>query len=45
MGEYAFPLLFLITVVVAFGLAQRNRRSRSCGDCDDNCDKSGCDRV
>ena len=45
MGEYALPLLFLVAVFIAFGLAHRNRRIRSCGDCGDDCDKSRCDRT
>ncbi|MEJ2255450.1 MAG: hypothetical protein P8X98_00335 [Woeseiaceae bacterium] len=44
MGEYAVPLLFLVVVFVAFGLVHRNRY-RSCAGCDDDCDKSSCDRV
>jgi hypothetical protein len=47
MGEYVVPLLFLVTVFVAFGLAFRNRRVRSCGDCDGDgeCEKTNCDNL
>jgi len=45
MGEYALPLLFLVAVFVVFGLVHGNHRGGSCGDCDDDCDKSSCDRV
>ena len=40
------PLSFgLVIVFVAVGLAFRDRRVRSCGDCDDNCDQSSCDTT
>jgi hypothetical protein len=42
MGEYVVPLLFLVTVFVAFGLAHRNHY-RGCSDCKDDCDGSGCE--
>ena len=43
MGEYVVPLLFLVAVFVGFGLAFRDRRIRSCGDCDYDCDRSSCE--
>jgi len=45
VGEYAFPLLFLVTVFVAFGLAHRNHGGQGCHDCEDDggCEKSTCD--
>ena len=45
MVDHLFPLLFLVTVFVAFGLAFRDRRIRSCGDCDSDCDRSACDKT
>lgn len=39
MGEFVLPLLFLVTVFVAFGLVHRNRR---CGNCTGACDKTEC---
>ena len=45
MGEYVVPLLFLVTVFVAFGLVFRDRRVRSCGDCDENCDRGSCKEL
>jgi hypothetical protein len=43
MGDYLMPILFLAVVFTAFGLVHRNRRSRSCGDCSDSCDKTRCE--
>jgi hypothetical protein len=45
MGEYFLPLLFLVAVFVAFGLAFRDRQVRSCGDCSDDCDRTSCKEV
>jgi hypothetical protein len=42
VGEYLLPLAFLVMVFVAFGLAFRDRRVRSCGDCDSDCDTDSC---
>ena len=45
MGEYVIPLLFLVTVFVAFGLVFRDRRVRSCGDCGDECENKSCETA
>ena len=45
MGEYLGPLLFLVVVFVGFGLVHRNHGASECGDCGDDCKKSGCDST
>jgi hypothetical protein len=45
MGEYLLPLLFLIVVFVAFGLAHRNHGASECGDCGGDCESSSCEKT
>lgn len=43
MSEYLFPLFFLVVMFTGFGLANRDRRSRGCHGCENECDESGCE--
>ena len=44
MGEYLFPLLFLVVMFTGFGLANRDKRSRGCGSCESDCDNNSCEK-